>query len=57
MKFCQKNKSVNKENIQQDNKNRSNRMQNGIREIRFIRNDLMKNKGKDNDSAARMNDQ
>ena len=32
-----KNKSVNKENIQQNNKNRGNRIQDGIREIRLIR--------------------
>ena len=39
-----KNKSVNKENIQQNNKNRGNRIQNVIQEIRLIRNDRVKNK-------------
>ena len=50
-----KNKSVNKENIQQNNKNRGNRIQDGIREIRLIRNDRVENKRQDNDNAARMN--
>ena len=50
-----KNKSVNKENIQQNNKNRGNRIQNGIREIRLIRNDRVENKRQNNDNAARMN--
>lgn len=50
-----KNKSVNKENIQQNNKNRGNRIQDGIREIRLIRNDRVENKRQNNDSAARIN--
>ena len=50
-----KNKPI-KENVIQ-NKDRSNRMQNGIREIRLIRNDRTRNKKQDNDRAVWMNNE